>query len=51
MKSAPFLVEVSEAEIRRERQKARELRASQWWKRLAAGFTAITAAANFRHGS
>ena len=38
MESVPFLVEVSEAEIRRERQKARELRASQWWKRkLAAG--------------
>jgi 5-methylcytosine-specific restriction enzyme A len=33
MESAPFLVEVSEEEIRRERQKARELRASQWWKR------------------
>jgi 5-methylcytosine-specific restriction endonuclease McrA len=38
MESVPFLVEVSEAQIRRERQKARELRASQWWKRkLAAG--------------
>jgi len=31
--AAPFLVEVSEQEIRRERQKARELRASPWWKR------------------
>jgi 5-methylcytosine-specific restriction protein A len=29
----PFLVEVSEEQIRRERQKARELRASPWWKR------------------
>ena len=28
-----FLVEVSEEQIRRERQKARALRASQWWKR------------------
>jgi 5-methylcytosine-specific restriction protein A len=33
MESAFFLVEVSEEQIRRERQKARELRASQWWKR------------------
>jgi 5-methylcytosine-specific restriction protein A len=34
-----FFVEVSEEQIRRERQKARELRASQWWKRKrAAGF-------------
>ena len=36
MDSEPFLVEVSETEIRRERQKARELRASQWWKRKRA---------------
>lgn len=28
-----FLVEVSDAELRRERAKARELRASTWWKR------------------
>jgi 5-methylcytosine-specific restriction endonuclease McrA len=28
-----FLVIASEEEIRREREKARELRASQWWKR------------------
>ncbi len=33
MEPLPFLVEVSEEQIRRERQKARELRASQWWKR------------------
>jgi 5-methylcytosine-specific restriction endonuclease McrA len=33
MKAAPFLVEVSEEQIRRERAKSRELRASQWWKR------------------
>lgn len=33
MESVPFLVEISEEGIRRERQKARELRASQWWKR------------------
>ena len=36
MEPLPFLVEVSEQEIRRERQKARELRASQWWKRKRA---------------
>ncbi|HEX9263059.1 MAG TPA: HNH endonuclease [Candidatus Binatia bacterium] len=36
MDAAPFLVEVSEQEIRRERQKARELRASPWWKRKRA---------------
>jgi 5-methylcytosine-specific restriction protein A len=33
-----FIVEVDEAEIRRERAKARELRGSAWWKRrIAAG--------------
>lgn len=37
MEPRPFLVEVSEEDIRRERHKARELRASQWWKRKAAG--------------
>jgi 5-methylcytosine-specific restriction endonuclease McrA len=31
-----FLVEVSDEEIRRERAKARELRASPWWKRKRA---------------
>jgi 5-methylcytosine-specific restriction endonuclease McrA len=36
MQAAPFLVEVSEEQIRRERSKARELRASQWWKRKRA---------------
>jgi 5-methylcytosine-specific restriction endonuclease McrA len=36
MESAPFLAEVSEELIRRERRKARELRASQWWKRKRA---------------
>jgi len=33
---APFLVEVSEDEIRREREKARQLRESTWWKRKRA---------------
>ena len=33
MEPTPFLVEVSEEQIRRERRKARDLRASQWWKR------------------
>ncbi len=28
-----FLAEVSEAELSREREKARKLRQSQWWKR------------------
>jgi 5-methylcytosine-specific restriction endonuclease McrA len=37
MKPAPFLVDVGTEEIRRERQRARELRASQWWKRKRAG--------------
>lgn len=32
----PFLVEVDEDQIRRERAKARELRESQWWKRRRA---------------
>lgn len=33
-----FIIEVSEAEIRRERDKSRELRKSHWWKnRLAQG--------------
>ena len=36
MKPQPFLVVVPEEQIRRERQKARELRASQWWKRRRA---------------
>ena len=36
MDAAPFLVEVSEEQIRRERQKARELRTSPWWKRKRA---------------
>ena len=33
MDATAFLVTVSDDEIRRERRKARELRASQWWKR------------------
>ena len=33
MESVRFLIEVTEEQIRQERQKARELRASQWWKR------------------
>src|SRR3990167_6767036 len=33
MEPTPFIVSTSEDEIRRERQKARELRSSQWWKR------------------
>jgi 5-methylcytosine-specific restriction enzyme A len=33
---SPFSFVADEAEINREKQKARELRASQWWKRQAA---------------
>ena len=33
MERSGFLVEVDDATLRRERAKARELRASQWWKR------------------
>ena len=37
----PFLVPVTEEEIRRERRKARELRDSQWWKnRMSQGLCA-----------
>ncbi len=32
----PFSSEVTEMEIKREREKARELRKSQWWKRKCA---------------
>ena len=38
LKREPFIIEVTEAELKREREKARALRQSQWWKRkLAAG--------------
>lgn len=38
LKREPFLVEVTEAELKRERERARALRQSQWWKRkLSAG--------------
>jgi 5-methylcytosine-specific restriction endonuclease McrA len=36
MQPLSFLVDVSEGQIRRERQKARALRASPWWKRKRA---------------
>ena len=32
----PFAYDLSEADIKRERNKARELRDSQWWKRKCA---------------
>ncbi len=32
----PFISDVTEEEIRRERTKARELRKTQWWKRKCA---------------
>ena len=31
-----FIIEVTEQEIRREKEKARELRKTQWWKNLVA---------------
>lgn len=35
---AGFIIELSEAEIKREREKSRELRKSRWWRnRLAQG--------------
>jgi len=34
--SDPFAYRLEESDIRRERQKARDLRASQWWKRRLA---------------
>lgn len=34
--ATPFLVPVTEEEIRRERQKARKLRSTQWWNRKLA---------------
>ena len=36
MEPISFLVTVSDEQVRRERRKARELRASQWWKRKRA---------------
>jgi 5-methylcytosine-specific restriction endonuclease McrA len=36
MEPISFLVTVTDEEIRRERRKARDLRASQWWKRKRA---------------
>jgi 5-methylcytosine-specific restriction enzyme A len=36
VEAEPFLIEVSDEQMRRERQRARELRASQWWKRKRA---------------
>ncbi len=32
----PYAMDLDDTDIRRERQKARELRASQWWKRRCA---------------
>jgi len=36
MKPEPFLVTVSDEEIRREREIAKKLKSSQWWKRKLA---------------
>ncbi len=36
MEAQPFLVEITEEQARRERKKARELRATQWWQRTDA---------------
>lgn len=38
LKREPFITDVTSADLKREREKARELRKSGWWKRkLAAG--------------
>lgn len=50
MQAAPFLIEVSDEQIRRERQKARELRASQWWKRKRAAGICHHCGAKFAPG-
>jgi 5-methylcytosine-specific restriction enzyme A len=36
MMNQPYAYDLDEAQIRRERRKAREIRASQWWKRRLA---------------
>jgi 5-methylcytosine-specific restriction endonuclease McrA len=36
MAPEPFIIDINEEHIRRERQKARELRKTQWWKRRRA---------------
>jgi 5-methylcytosine-specific restriction endonuclease McrA len=36
MTNQPYAYDLEEAQIRRERRKAREIRASQWWKRRLA---------------
>jgi 5-methylcytosine-specific restriction endonuclease McrA len=51
MEQAPFLVEVSEQQIRRERAKARELRQSQWWKRKRAAGTCHHCGGQFAPGA
>jgi len=47
MEPTAFLVEVTESAIRRERQKARELRQSQWWKRKRANGVCHHCGGNF----
>ena len=36
MTNQPYAYDLDEAQIRRERRKAREIRESQWWKRRLA---------------
>jgi 5-methylcytosine-specific restriction endonuclease McrA len=48
MERESFLVTVSEEEIRRERRKARELRATQWWKRKRAAGICYHCGGKFR---
>jgi 5-methylcytosine-specific restriction enzyme A len=50
VEAEPFLIEVSDEQIRRERQKARELRASQWWKRKRAAGICHHCGAKFAPG-
>ena len=50
MEAEPFLIAVSDEQMRRERQKARELRASQWWKRKRAAGVCHHCGAKFPAG-
>lgn len=46
----PFVIEVSEEEIRRERAKAKELRATRWWKEKLARGTCHYCGKRFKPG-
>ena len=44
----PFVSDVPEAEVKREKQKARELRKSQWWKRKLSEATCFYCGKEFK---